>query len=287
MAFALPMMLPSFKIARATYRFVWGNLLECLQILWLPMVLMCLLAWIGWPHIVPFVNACIRAAALTSMSGSSVVALALWLLFLSAGFTVLASIICAGLWRLILRNVHVHAPFYLRFGSDERRLLALAGLKVVLLLVWALLTAVVLGLVELVVSHFTGSFSPSAFLVTLLIALLVLCWVGTRLSLSGPATIKTQHIDFAAPWKATTHNVARIQRVGALLVVPVAIVTVVLFVRPLFLIAHWLNTSDCVVCLARLRYLSPLLAIVTYFLLFFVAALFITARAFEYQELTP
>jgi hypothetical protein len=281
------MTLPSFKIARATYRFVWGNLLECLRILWLPLLLMCLLAWIGWPYIVPFVNACIRAAAATSISGSSAVALALWLLLLFAGLTVLASIICAGLWRLILRNVHVHAPFYLGFGSDERRLLALAGLKVLLLFAWALVTAVVIGLVELVVSHFSGAFSPSAFLLTLLIALLVLGWIGTRLSLSGPATIKTQHIDVAASWHATAHNVTRIQRVAALLMAPVAIVILVLLLLLLFLSIHWLNTAACALCLARFRYLLPLLLIVLYFLLLFLTALLITARALEYQELTP
>jgi hypothetical protein len=281
------MTLPTFKIARATYRFVWGNLLECLRILWLPLLLMCLLAWIGWPHIVPFVNACIRAAAAISISGSSAVALALWLLLLVAGLTVLASMICAGLWRLILRNVHVHAPFYLGFGSDERRLLALAGLKVLLLLAWALVTAVVIGLVELVVSHFSGAFSPSAFLLTLLIALFVLGWIGTRLSLSGPATIKTQHIDVAASWHATAHNVTHIQRVAALLMAPVAIVILVLLLLLLLLFIHWLNTSACGLCLARFRYLLPLLLIVVYFLLLFLTALLITARALEYQELTP
>lgn len=280
------MTLPSFKIARATYPFVWGNRLECLRVLWLPLLLIFLLAWIVWPHLVPFVNACVRAAAATSISGSSAVTLALWLLLLFAGLTVLACIMCAGLWRLILRNVHVSAPFYLGFGSDELRLLALAGFKVLLLLAWAFVTAVVIGLVELVVSHLSGSFSPSAFLLTLLIALFVLGWIGARLSLSGPATIKAQHVDVAASWHAMAHNVTRIQCVAALLMAPVAIVIVVLLLLLFFLIIHWLNTSTCALFLARFRYLLPVLLLVPYFLLLFVAALFITARALEYQELS-
>lgn len=280
------MTLPSFKIARATYSFVWGNRLECLRILWLPLLLMFLLAWIVWLHIVPFVNACVCGAAATSISGYSAVGLALWMLLLFAGLTVLASVMCAGLWRLILRNVHVYAPFYLGFGSDELRLLALAGLKALLLLAWALVTAVVIGLVELVVSHFSGSFSPSAFLLTLLIALLVLGWIGTRLSLSGPATTKAQHVDISASWHVMAHNVTRIQRVAVLLMVPVAIVIFVLLLLLLFLLVRGLNMSICALFLARLRYLLPLVLLVLYFPLLVLAALFITARALEYQELS-
>jgi hypothetical protein len=275
----------SFKMARATYAFVWGNRRECLRILWLPMLLMFLLAWIGWPHVVPFVNTCVRAAA-TSISGNSAVARVLWLLILFAGITVLASIMCAGLWRLILRNVHVSAPFYLRFGSDELRILALMGSKGVLLLAWALVTAVFIGLVEIVASYFSGSFSPSALLLTLLIALLLLDWIGTRLSLSGPATIKTQHIDIRASWHATAHNVLRIQRIAVLLMLPVAVVILVLSFLLFFLFIHSWNTSACALFMARSPYLLPLLLLVMYFLLLLLAALIITARALEYQELS-
>jgi uncharacterized integral membrane protein len=112
---------------------------------------------------------------------------------------------------------------------------------------------------------------------------MVLGWVGTRLSLSGPATIKTQQISIAESWRATAHNVTRIQCVATLLVVPVAIVILVL----LLVFMHWLNTATCVLCLERFQYLLPLLLIVLFFLLLFLTAIFITARALEYQELAP
>jgi hypothetical protein len=282
------MALSSFKIARATYQFVWGNCLECLRILWLPLLLIFFLAWVVSPHIVPFVNVFVGAAAATSILGSSTVALALWLLLLFAGLTVLGSVMCAGLWRLILRNVHVNGPFYLGFGSDELRLLMLAGLKILLLLAWGLATAAVIGLVEFVVSHFSGSFSPPVFLLTLLIALVALGWISTRLSLSGSATIKTQHVDIASSWRDTAHHVTGIQLIAGLLLAPVAIVTLVLLLLLLFLFIHWLNILACTAFLARFKYLLPLLLLVLYFLLLFLAALFITSRALEYQELgTP
>jgi hypothetical protein len=156
----MQMKVHSLKIVRATYSFVWGNRLECLRILWLPLVLMFLLAWIVCPHISRFVNACVRATAATSISSSSAVAVSLWVVFLFAGLTVLMSIKCAGLWRLILRNVHVKAPFYLGFENDELRLLALAGLKVLMLIAWAVVTAVVIGLVEFVVAHISQRLTP-------------------------------------------------------------------------------------------------------------------------------
>jgi hypothetical protein len=278
-------LLSSFKIARATYRFVWGNRLECLRILWLPLLLIFCLAWIVWPHIVPFVKVSVPSAG-TSISGSSSVALALWLLLLFAGLTVLSSIMCAGLWRLILRNVHVTGPYYLGFGSDELRLLMLAGLMLLLFLAWGLVTAVVIFLIELVASHFSGSFSPPAFLLTLLIALSALGWIGTRLGLSGSASIKTQRVDLASSWRDTAHNVARIRLVAALLTVPAVVVILVLLLLLLFLLIHWLNILACVNFLARLKYLLPLLLPVLYFLVLFLSALYLTACALEYKELS-
>lgn len=278
------MTLSSFKIARSTYRFAWSNRVECLRILWLPSLLMFLLAWIVWPHILRFVNVCIRAVAATSVSGSSATALSLWVLLLFAGLTILASTMCAGLWRLILRNVRVTTPFYLGFGNDELRLLALAGLKVLILFAWAVVTAAVICLVELVIAHFSG-FSPSALLWTLLISLPVLGWIDTRLSLSGPASIETEHIDIAGSWHITDHNISGIRRVGGLLMAPAAISILVLVFLLLFLLTHGLTLSACALFLARFRYLFPLFLILLYFLFLFFVALFITARAIEYQEL--
>jgi hypothetical protein len=59
--------------------------------------------------------------------------------------------------------------------------------------------------------------------VTLLIALAALGWIATRLSLSGSASIKTQHVDLASSWRDTAHNVARIRLVATLLTVPAAV----------------------------------------------------------------
>jgi hypothetical protein len=279
------MTLSSFKIVRATYSFVWGNRLEFLRILWLPLLLMFLLAWIVWPHIFRFVNACVRAAAVTSISSSSAVALSLWVLLLFAGITVLASIICAGLWRLVLRKEHVKAPFYLGFGKDELRLLALAGVKVLVLLAWTLLTAAVIGLVELVVAHFSG-FSPSALLLTLLVSLPVLGWIDTRLSLSGPAAIERQHINLSASWHSTDHNITSIRRVGALVMAPAAIAILLLLFLVLFLSMHGITAAVCTQYLARFQYLLPSFLLLLYLLLLYLVALFITARALEYQELS-
>jgi hypothetical protein len=280
------MALSSFKTARETYRFVWGNRLDCLRILWLPLLLIFCLAWIVWPHIVPLVNFSAPTAAAASITGSSAVALALWLLLLFTGLTVLGSIMCAGLWRLILRNVHVTGPYYLGFGSDELRLLALAGLKILLFLAWGLVTAAVIFLIEMVASHLSGSFSPAAFLLTLLIAFAVLGWIGTRLSLSGSASIKTQRVDIRSSWRDTAHNVRRIRLAGTLLAVPAAVVIMLLLLLLLVLLIHWLNILACVNFLARLKYLLPLLLPVLYFLLLFLTALYLTARALEYQELS-
>jgi hypothetical protein len=291
------MKLPSFKTAVKTYALVWGNRLECVRILWLPLFLIFLLAWIVWPHVRPCVNAGICAGTLSSASGGSAVALVLSLLLLFAGLTVLTAIMCAGLWRLFLRGVHVATPFYLGFGGDELRLLALAGLKGVLFLIWVLATAAVVALVEFVVVRVSGSFSPLAFLLTVLIAVLVLSWIATRLSLSGPATIKAQHVKIEAPWRITAHNVTRIQRVAALMIAPVTAAILALLVLVLFLFIRWLARSGltlsdvartCVLLLARHEYLKPLVLLVVYGVLLLLAALFITARALEYQELdTP
>lgn len=276
----------SFKIARATYRFVWGNRLECLRILWLPLLLMFFLAWIVWPHIAALLDVCVRAVTANSIAGSLRAGLALWLLLALAGFTVLGSIMCAGLWRFILRNVHVNRPFYLGFGSDELRLLILVGMRILLFAAWAAVTAAAAFLVEFVVSHYSGSISPSALLWTLLIAFLALGWMNTRLSLSGSATIQTQHVDLGSSWRAMAHNITRVQLVAALLIAPAAIVILVLILLALLLSIHWINLWACAQFLARFRYLLPILLLVLFFQLLFLAALFLTARALEYRELS-
>ncbi|HZT77126.1 MAG TPA: hypothetical protein VFA27_10740 [Vicinamibacterales bacterium] len=291
------MKLPSLKTAAKTYALVWANRLECARILWLPLALVFLLAWIVWPYIRPCVNGGLCAGTLTWAPGRSAIVLALLLLLVFGVFIVLVSIMCAGLWRLWLRHVHVSSPFYLGFGGDELRLLAVAGVKGLLLLVWAVATAFVAALVEAIVVRFTGAFSPIAVLLTLIVAIFVLSWIATRLSLSGPATIKAQHVTFGASWRVTARNVARLQRVGALLMAPVSAFMLALLVALLLVFMRWLARSGltlsdvartCVLLLIRHEYLKRLVLLVLYFVLMVVAALVITARALEYEELdTP
>jgi hypothetical protein len=272
------MKLSPFKTARATYAFVSSHRLECARILWLPLVLMFLLAWLLLPRIA---------------APHSTLVLVLLGLLLAIGLTCLASIMGAGLWRLILRGIPVSTPYYLGFGSDELRLLALAGVKALLLLGWAVVAALLTGLVALVAVHLSGSISPTALVLTFAVTLLALAWFGTRLSLSGPATIRAQRVSIAASWHATAHNVARLQRVAALLMAPMSLLIILVLVLLLLLLMWWWLSSGATaseltqVCAAWLRCLWPLALLFVYLLLMFIAALFIVARALEYQEIGP
>ena len=293
------MKLSPFKTARATYAFVLSHRLECARILWLPLILMLVLGWLLLPHVTAPLRGCLHGPTPAPFDLHGALVLALFAMLLLVGVSFLASIMCAGVWRLILRGVHVSTPYYLRFGSDELRLLALSGVKALLLLGWALAATVLTGLVAVAEVYLSGSISPAALALAFVVMLLALAWFGTRLSLSGPATIYAQRVSIATSWHATAHNVVRLQRVAALLMAPMSLVIILSLIFLLLLIWWWPSGAllagataaeiarICAALLAWLRYLWPLALLFVYLLLMFIAALFIVARALEYQAIGP
>jgi hypothetical protein len=286
------------KTAHACYAFVLSHRLECARILWLPLALAFVLATLLLPRIVELLGGACHACVARDGALHNVLPASLLGLLLLIVLVVLASIMCAGLWRYVLRGIPVTTPYYLGFGSDELHLLALTGLKALLLVAWAFCAALLAGLVALVASHLQSSMSFAGLALTALVALLVVAWFGTRLSLAGPATIYSQHLSIGKSWQATAHNVARLQRIAALLVVPTIVVVGVPLIALLFVSlwawqspasVHGVSLSElaraCSVLLAWLYRLWPLALFLAYFAAMIIAALQIVARALEYQTL--
>ncbi|MBV8033654.1 hypothetical protein [Roseateles sp.] len=261
--------------------------------MWLPSLLSILLAWALLPHIaVPLLE---RLHGTTASAYDRLVA-ALSALLLLAGLSLLSSIMCGGLWSFILRGVPIAKPYYVGFGADERRLAILAALKALLLFAWASAAMIFVGAMMALVTHISAPVSPLVLALAILISLLTLSWLMTRLSLAGPATISAQRVSLKASWQASAHNVARLQQVAALLMVPAALLTLI-FALLLMSLAWWLsthapNTGVTAVelaryCTALLRELLPVVLLFFYLLILLLAALFIVARALEYQALAP
>jgi hypothetical protein len=279
-----------FAISKATYGFVIGNMLACVRILWLPLALMFGLALAAGPRLLCAARAlCAAGAGMTSAAlvGGS-------LAMLIVVFALLASMVHAGLWRLMLLGAPVATPFYLRVGKDELRLLWLWLLQLFFFLALSLAVVLVTALLAVLLGH--GSASAAVMVAGLVIMLLTIGWLATRLSLAGPATIDARHIALGASWRATRNRVARLREVQLVLAAPLQIallVALVVFVTiglPVSNARHLPLTSasyesakTCARLLRELLYRLPILVFVLYVLALFLWSLLIAGRAIEYQ----
>lgn len=200
--------LPVFKALGATFAFIAQHLATILRILWAPLALNV----VGSALVAPqYLSAMIEVQSfgptanpdevLAATSRGIVPGLAMLAIGLVSNL-----LMSAGLLKFVIRNEAPSGPFYMALGRDEWRLF-LTGLLAAL----AAIGVYLCGILALVLIGGLGAALGAAGGVLVTIAgtvlLVVMIWLGLRLSLAAPASIARQRIGVQASYDATKGKV--------------------------------------------------------------------------------
>ncbi|HEY3950607.1 hypothetical protein [Phenylobacterium sp.] len=174
--------LEGFQVIRGRWRLVLGWCLFSL----LSFVALLMIAFLGIVAV---------AVAASTQDEANLMGGLVGLVVLGFGGAAVQWVVLAALYRLELRPQAEPGLFYLRFSRDEARLFGL-WLTVVVLLGGLFL----LGTLPMI---WAQKFSPWASLGVLVVVLGALTWLGTRLSLAGPANFATGRFGLKDSWRLT------------------------------------------------------------------------------------
>lgn len=218
------MKLRVFRSVGATYGLAIGHFGQCARIVWLPLALIFVLSWFLLDRTVPL--ALDLASALPPGASAGTVSahaqdLVLFAGPLLAGAIACASIMCAGIWRFVLRGTQPRLAFYLGFGADELRLIVAWTAKLLLLLAVGLGASLLCGAGAMAAVRYLGVSVWIGFGAALVVALMIFGWVAARFSLVGPATVAEQRLGIVVSWQATRHNAGGLRRFFKLVALPI------------------------------------------------------------------
>jgi hypothetical protein len=284
------------SVVSSAVAFVGSHALACLRGLWLPSALiLAAFLLIGRPVACLATGQC---GANDSHGLSPRFGLLAWLALFFIVVLPLRAAMQASVWRLVLRPTSTPTG-PLRFGADERRLLALAILQGAIAIATASVVFLATGGLLLLVRRVFGQGSIALAAVLLLaVPLLSTAYVATRLRLAGPATIRLGTVRLRDVWRSTRRRVAWLRRADVASTIPgVVALGVSLLVVAVTLVAapHALpDLADVFalpadrLCVALWKALGPWLVallFVGYALVLAVSAVFLAGRAFEYVAL--
>lgn len=202
------MKFPVTKAYSATIAYLMRHGVDLIKALWLPTALLVLLQFYAMPS---FFAAMSSLIALGEHPDPAEAAIALggvgkWALVLIAGSMIAYPMMTAASLIHIVRGETLKAPFYLRYGGDELRILAAYALLSVMLIAIALVGDLATTLVTLVVAlvlpqargFFTGFINLIVNVATL--------WFRVRLATLFPASLATGTTGFGAAWSSTNGN---------------------------------------------------------------------------------
>ena len=190
--------LPIMKAFETTFTVVFGNLLEIIKIVWLPLALMAAaLTWI----IVTSFDVLLRMPD----QGSPLMARQS-LLFLGEiclAFLIFLPMVRAGLHRFVIRGERAKGFFYLRFGADELRIVLTALITYLAIVLAAVGSVIALSLLQAVLQSIYPPAAPYSQVIVAIPAIIFSVWVVLRLSLSIPAAVGAEGIGTGPSLTAT------------------------------------------------------------------------------------
>lgn len=199
------MKFPVTKAFGATIAYLTRHGADLVKALWLPTALLVALQFYAMPSFFSATSSLIAlgdnpdpAQAATALGG-----VGKWGLILTVGSAIAYPMMTAASLIHIVRGEKIMAPFYLRYGGDELRILAAYALLSVMLIAISLVGDLAATLVALVIAlvlpQARSFFSGLASLVVNLATL----WFRVRLATLFPASIATGTTGFGAAWSST------------------------------------------------------------------------------------
>lgn len=209
------MKFPVFKAFGATYSFVFGNLITCIQIVWLPLAILFAGFYFIADKLFPIIVALIRTMPDKGADAAEVMPVAIlhllapllqWQGIIFLGGLLLMSIIVAGLLRFAVRGERPSLPFYLGFGGAEIGIIVTWVLVFVILMAVYIGFAIGVGTLALTVASLAKDFVPLVLSAAVVLCILIYLWLFLRLSLASAGSIGVKGIGIGASWSATRGN---------------------------------------------------------------------------------
>lgn len=227
------MKLPVFKAVGATYSLVFGNLITCIQIVWLPLAIFYgAIYWFAL-KILPLIPGLIHEIATIKAQGGPTdpeqIPMSVLLLFgplvhaYAIGMLLMLlvfAIITAGLLRFVMRGQRPRLPFYLGFGADELRLIGTWFLLVLLVVAVEFLGGITVFLASAATSIASQSLAIVVSVLACIALFAFLLWFALRLSLAGAGAIAERGIGIGPSWKAGKGNSLNLLGFWILLILP-------------------------------------------------------------------
>lgn len=196
---------PVIRAFSATFAYLMRHGADLLKALWLPVGLIVALQLYVMPSFFSSLSSIIALGENPepSEAASALGDLAKWGLVLTAGSAIAYPMITVASLRHVVRGDELKAPFYLRYGGDELRVLA----AYILISIMVILISVVGGLGATIVVMVLTLVAPQARQLLSVIGEfavnLVSVWFRVRLATLYPASLATGTIGFGAAWAST------------------------------------------------------------------------------------
>ncbi len=198
------MKLPVVKAFSATFAFVFSHYADVLKVVLVPVAVLAGLGYWVNAKMVPLQMHAMQIDAHQDPIGrlQAMAPVFKWLALVFVAALILYPMIYSGLLRLVVRG-QKPGFIYLRFASDELRMLLTFVLVVLLFVAIAIGGAVVVALAGLTLSAVSKAAAGIAALVACLALVIFFIWVDLRLSLCFAATIGAEGIGIGPSWSAT------------------------------------------------------------------------------------
>jgi hypothetical protein len=198
------MKLPVIKAFSETFAFVFGNYLDILKIILVPVAALAGLGYWLNSKMMPLQAQMLQIDPHADPMGrlQAMAPMFRWLGILFLAALILYPMIYAGLLRFAIRG-QKPGFIYLRFAGDEFRLLLTFILMMLLFLAIAIGGGIVIAIAGVALGAVSKQAAGIAVLVTCLVLVIVLIWIALRLSLSYAAAVGAEGIGIGPSWSAT------------------------------------------------------------------------------------
>jgi hypothetical protein len=203
------MKLPVIKAFGETFAVVFGNFLDVIKIVFVPLLVLAGLSYWLLPHMFDQLTSLMDTMENMDKAHPDVTALmaAMQPISSSAGIILLAEIVVipmmvAGLLRLAINN-EKPGFIYLSWGGNEFRVLITFILKYLLLCAIYIGGAIAIALAAGLSIAAAGKAGPIVVAVAVFAFIVLMCWIMLRLSLSSAAAVGSGKIGIGPSWSAT------------------------------------------------------------------------------------
>lgn len=203
------MRLPVLKAFSATFAYVFRHGGDLAKALWLPALLLVAVEFYAMPPFFSGLGALIELGEGAAPEDVAPVLLEIlkWAFVLTVASAILYPMMTVASLRHLVRGETLAAPFYLRFGGDEARVLAAYILVSVMLLLIQLVGELAVAALALVFAVAGGAARDLVKGLGEIAVNIATIWFRLRLSVIFPASLAGRTIGLAAAWTATKGRV--------------------------------------------------------------------------------